>query len=235
MRKIFDYFLDNVRQNYTIIRLLKENSQGTVELLRHNVTGQRFVFREFAGRGDVYQKLLGIDCPNLPHVYEVAEREGQTIILEEYIRGDNLAWLLEEGGFTLKESREILIQACKGVWALHSLGIVHRDIKPDNIILRGEDVVLIDFNASRISKPQMTVDTQVLGTTGFAAPEQYGIAQTDARADIYALGVLLNIMLTGEHPSKKLAKGKWGHIVEKCTMTNPDRRYQTVDRLMEVL
>lgn len=206
-----------------------------MELLRHNRTGRRFVFRRFAGRADVYQNLLGIDCPNLPCVYEVAEKDGQTIALEEYIFGDNLAWLLEEGRFTIKEARDILVDACKGVWALHSLGIVHRDIKPDNIILCGEDVVLIDFNASRISKPKMSVDTQLLGTTGFAAPEQFGITQTDARADIYALGVLFNIMLTGEHPAKELAKGRWGRVVEKCTMTNPDRRYQTVSQLMEAL
>ena len=58
-------------------------------------------------------------------------------------------------------------------------------------------------------------DTQILGTTGFAAPEQYGLSQSDGRADIYALGVLLNIMLTGEHPSRKLASGRMGRIVQR--------------------
>ena len=90
---------------------------------------------------------------------------------------------------------------CKALWVLHSLGAVHRDVKPENIILRGSEAVLIDFDAARLYKPEESGDTQVLGTTGFAAPEQYGLSQTDRRADIYAVGILMNVMLTGEHPS----------------------------------
>ena len=70
---------------------------------------------------------------------------------------------------------------------------------------------------------------------GFAAPEQYGIVQSDARADIFSLGVLLNIMLTGRHPSRAMAAGHMGRIVRKCTMTAPEQRYQSVQALMEAL
>ncbi len=113
------------------------------------------------------------------------------------------------------------------------MGAVHRDIKPENIILRGRDAVLIDFDAARIHKPTSETDTQVLGTVGFAAPEQYGISQSDLRADIYSLGVLINVMLTGEHPSRCMASGRMGRIVERCTRVNPAKRYQNVHRLME--
>ena len=82
---------------------------------------------------------------------------------------------------------------------------------------------------------EMNQDTQILGTTGYAAPEQYGITQTDERADIYSLGVLLNLMLTGKHPSKELANGRLGRIVQKCTMVNPKKRYKSVLYLMEAL
>ena len=115
------------------------------------------------------------------------------------------------------------------------MAAVHRDIKPENVILRGGDAVLIDFDAARIHKPQAETDTQVLGTTGFAAPEQYGLGQSDARTDIYSLGVLMNVMLTGQHPSKKLAEGRIGRIIQRCTQVNPAKRYQTVLHLMEVL
>ena len=118
---------------------------------------------------------------------------------------------------------------------LHSIGAVHRDVKPENIILRGDNAVLIDFDAARFHKPENSADTQILGTTGFAAPEQYGLSQSDIRTDIYALGVLINVMLTGEHPSRHLAKGRMGRIVDRCTQVNPQRRYKNVLRLMEAL
>lgn len=121
---------------------------------------------------------------------------------------------------------------CVTLW---HMSIVHRDVKPDNVIIRGTEAVLIDFDASRIYKNENREDTQILGTTGFAAPEQYGLSQSDGRADIYALGVLLNIMLTGEHPSRKLASGRMGRIVQRCTMVNPEKRYKNILHLMEVL
>lgn len=70
-----------------------------------------------------------------------------------------------------------------------------------------------------------------MGTVGYASPEQLGVAQSDARTDIYAVGVLLNVMITGKHPSEKLAKGKAGRIVRKCTNVNPDERYQSAKKL----
>src|SRR5699024_6653849 len=106
------------------------------------------------------------------------------------------------------------IQICKALWVLHSMAAVHRDIKPENVILRGSDAVLIDFDAARLHKPDHETDTQILGTTGFAAPEQYGLSQSDTRTDIYSLGILINVMLTGERPSKKLAEGHMGRVVE---------------------
>ena len=78
-------------------------------------------------------------------------------------------------------------------------------------------------------------DTQVLGTIGYAPPEQLGIGQSDHRADIYALGVLLNVMLTGRHPSQTLAKGRAGRIIRKCTQVDPGSRYQTVGELIDAL
>ena len=128
-----------------------------------------------------------------------------------------------------------MLQLCRGLSVLHSLGAVHRDIKPENVILRGDEAVLIDFDASRIVKAEHDADTVILGTVGFAAPEQYGLSQSDERADIYSLGVLLNVMLTGKHPSKELASGKMGRIVRRCTMVNPKERYQNVHSLMRAL
>lgn len=227
--------LSSIETDYETVKTIKNSERGCVSLLQNKQNGTRFIFRHYHGNGEVYQKLLGISCPNLPQVMETAERDGMVLVLEEYIQGDSLAYLLEGALFSPAEARRITMQLCNALWVLHKLGAVHRDIKPENVMIRGSEAILIDFDASRIFKSGINQDTQILGTTGYAAPEQYGITQTDERADIYSLGVLLNIMLTGKHPSKELASGRLGRIVQKCTMVNPKKRYKSVLYLMEAL
>lgn len=232
---IYDSLLTAVRTEYDTVRLLKRSERGEVLLVRHRDSGTRYIFRYFYGSSEVYQKLLNVSSSNLPQIMEAGEKDGRTVLLEEYVQGDTLSDILEGGLLTASEARQITRQLCSALWVLHSRGIVHRDVKPDNVIIRGKAAVLIDFDASRIYKAAIQEDTQILGTTGFAAPEQYGLSQSDGRADIYALGVLLNIMLTGEHPSRKLAGGRMGRIVQRCTMVNPEKRYRDILRLMEAL
>lgn len=232
---IYNYLIHSITEDYQMLRCLKESARGQVQIVQHKESGRRYVFRRFDGNGEVYKKLLNISCPHLPQILEMGMQDGKTVVLEEYIQGDTLSFLLEGGLPSAAESKKIMRDLCSALWVLHSMGAVHRDIKPENIILRGRDAVLIDFDASRIYKIEQETDTKVLGTTGFAAPEQYGIYQSDARADIYSLGILLNIMLTGKHPSVELATGKMGRIVQKCTMTNPKKRYRNVLQLMETL
>ena len=232
---IYSGLLDAVDKEYDTVRVLKKSERGTVSAVRHRQSGTRYVFRRFAGNGEVYRKLLTVSCPNLPKIFEVGEADGETVVLEEYIQGDTLAYLLAGDVLDAKTAKSVARQICSALWTLHSMGVIHRDVKPENVMLRGREAVLIDFDASRVFKHERENDTQILGTMGYAAPEQYGISQSDSRADIYSLGVLLNIMLTGQHPSRELAAGRMGRIVQKCTMTNPQKRYKDVLHLMESL
>ena len=232
---LYESFLEAVTTEYDTLRVLKQSPRGTVSVVRHKKNGTRYVFRRYSGSGEVYRRLLPVLCPHLPQIMEAAEQDGQTAVLEEYVQGDTLAELLMGARLTEREARQVTMQLCQALHVLHSMGAVHRDVKPENVILRGSDAVLIDFDAARIYKDESESDRQVLGTTGFAAPEQYGIFQSDERADIFLLGVLLNIMLTGKHPSREMAAGKMGRIVRKCTMTAPEQRYQSARALMEVL
>ena len=232
---IYAWLSSAIQLEFEEVRPLKEGPRGGVFLLRHKKTGRLLVFRRFSGSGEVYRKLLRSSCPNLPEVLETAEQEGKVLVLEEFIQGDTLDFLLKEALFSPQETKQTIKQLCQGLWVLHSMAAVHRDIKPENVILRGSDAVLIDFDAARLHKPQAEADTQILGTTGFAAPEQYGLGQSDTRTDIYSLGVLMNVMLTGQHPSKKLAEGRLGRIIQRCTQINPAKRYKNVLHLMEAL
>ena len=232
---MYEWLDTTIQTEFEPLKLLKKSERGTVKLIRHRATGQKMILRRFRGNADVYQNLLNCTYSNLPNIYEVASKGNEHLVLEEYIQGDNMGTMLEDTLFSSKETGSIIRQICRALWVLHSMGAVHRDVKPENIVLRGADAILIDFDASRFYKDDNKGDTQVLGTLGFAAPEQYGISQSNTSVDIYALGVLINIMLTGEHPSYKLVDGHWGRIVTHCTLINPKKRYKSVLQLMNEL
>ncbi len=232
---MYSWLSEQLRTEFEVVRLLKERPRGSVRLIRHNAGGNQFILRHFQGNGEVYRRLLSCSCRYLPLVYEAAEQDGENIVIEEFVQGDTLDFLLKEALFSPQETKQTIKQLCQGLWVLHSMAAVHRDIKPENVILRGSDAVLIDFDAARLHKPEAEADTHILGTTGFAAPEQYGLGQSDTRTDIYSLGVLMNVMLTGQHPSKKLAEGRLGRIIQRCTQINPAKRYKNVLHLMEAL
>lgn len=214
---------------------LKKSQRSEIYLLRHKTTGNKFVLRYLEGGNTVYHSLLNSHCPYLPDILETSSQGSHSLVLEEYVQGDCLHELLKDSLFSPREVKNVIRDVCRGLWVLHSLGAVHRDVKPENIIMRGNDAVLIDFDAARMVNSNQNNDTMILGTTGFAAPEQYGFSQSDPRADVYSVGILINIMLTGRHPSNQLAKGHWGTLITKCTQVNPNDRYQNMRQLIQAL
>ncbi len=226
-----------IREQFDEEKLLKSSPTGTVARIRQKDSHQRYICRRYNRPVQIYRDLVNIQCLHLPKVFECAcEKDGRRmIVLEEFIPGDTLTMLLEKGPLSSGQTRQIAMQLCEALYVLHSMGWIHRDIKPDNILIYGDRTILTDFDAARSPSVDKKKDTLILGTVGYAPPEQYGISETDERADIYAMGVLINEMLTGEHPSQTLAAGRWGRIVSRCTMIHPDKRYTTVERLLEAL
>lgn len=219
--------------NYHFIKAIKNTESTVIKVLENNMNGRRVLVKYLIDSAKVYEKIKNISHPNIPIVYNVEYQGEDCIIVEEYIDGISLGDMLEVQKIPRKQVKRIVKDICDALDELHKQGIIHRDIKPENIIIDNYGKAkLIDFNISRFNKETETKDTKILGTTGFAAPEQYGICNTDARSDIYSIGILINVLLTGEHPSKKLCKGKWKHIVNKCTKINPDERYQKVKELV---
>ena len=113
--------------------------------------------------------------------------------------------------------------------------IIHRDIKPENIYYDGEKIILGDFDIARFYTNKHTVDTTALGSIGYAAPEQFGFSQTTKQTDLYACGVLLNVLATGYMPSVSLVKGMLRPIVKRAIEIDPQDRYQSAQAMQRSL
>lgn len=166
----------------------------------------------------VYAALSGHNCIYLPAVYRFYAAEGLYFVEEEYIDGISAAELLQGGEHCSKTRTLEITKAVLGAAEeLHRKGFIHRDIKPEHILLTADGrIVLVDLGASTQIRPEKSGDTQLLGTAGYAAPEQFGFSRSDARTDIYAVGILLNELLTGVHPSVKLYRaGNLGQIIDQ--------------------
>lgn len=226
-------WLENVlKEQYDIVSVLNNKKASEVIRVRHKTLHKDMIVRRYKGDSTVYELLQKIRVEHIPEVYSAINEDGNCIVLEEFINGITVADVLRSGLYSEQSARAVVYQICDALNVLHSLNIVHRDIKPENIMINNfGKVYLIDFDVSRVFKEYKSDDTRILGTAGYAAPEQFGITQTDERADIFSIGVLLNVMLTGEHPSKKLYLGKLRKVIEKCTEVSPNKRYQSVDEL----
>ncbi len=229
-------FIDTLRAEYKIIQKLSDKNGGMVVRMRNLTLSKDIILKKYERPVFAYELLKNIKHENLPEVYDTFMLDDGQIVLEEYINGVTVADVLETGKYTYGGAKAVMYGVCNAVETLHSFGMIHRDIKPENVMIDTKGKVkLIDLNASRQYGEHKTSDTVILGTLGYASPEQLGISQSDTRSDIYALGVLLNVMLTGEHPSSKLADGRAGKIVLKCTQIDPNSRFSTVEKLMEAL
>ena len=188
---------------------------------------------------EVFRYLKDNPIKNTPRIYEVIEDSNQLIVLEEYISGTTLQQILDEQKVLKEEQVENIIrQLCSILLELHKAHppIIHRDIKPSNIIISPDGVVkLIDMNAAKWSRNHSGRDTALIGTVGYAAPEQYGFASSCAQTDIYSVGILVNMMLTGVLPQERLARGAWGEIINCCTKMDPQERYNSIDQVIAAI
>ena len=215
-----DYFNDNTR------------------LCVHPDTHKLYVVKQVPPQtAEYYVRIASLDSPNLAKISSVAYRQDGIFIARSYISGDCLSDLVEQGKlFSEDQAARIGCDVCRGLSALHSKGLVHRDINPNNVILtENGTAVIIDYGIVRSFADPKSSDTQIMGTTNYAAPEQFGFQQSDGRTDIYALGVMLNVLMTGKLPSEKSAGGSMRKIIRRCTQMDRSRRYKNVTQLLRAL
>ena len=224
--------LQFIQDQYKKIQLIKESDKGKVWLVT-DTDGDLFVMKHINHIGLPLKLLQDHPSPFWPKIILLGEdtENNFTIVVEEYIKGRVLSEIITEKAFTDKELNKLLKAFCQGIKNLHQLGIIHRDIKPSNVIITDTGVpVLIDFDsARRISSEEKPNDTVLLGTKGYAPPEQFGYAVTDVRSDIYALGITFEALLKDDY------QGTLRPIIKKCRAFDPDMRYQNVDEILRDL
>ena len=197
-----------------------------------------FILRLYSREMPVYEAVKWQDCPGLPQVYDCRWEQGFFVVKEQFIDGISLQEMID-GGEKMEEKRAMRItaQICRALACLHEKGFIHRDVKPEHVLLTAKgELFLIDLDAAMRIEPQKKNDTQLLGTTGYAAPEQFGLTRSDVRTDVFSVGILLNMLLTGQHPAVLHYRGgQAAEIIQKCTAMNPMDRYQDMEELYAAL
>lgn len=203
---------------YHLMSTLKSSGKGDIQLVAAD--GKLYVRRYREISQELFRRIRDVSCPYLERLVEQSADEIGAYFISEYVEGIPAS----ERAFSEKEAVKLLLELCAAIKALHKAGVIHRDIKPSNIICGNDGHIrLIDFDSARLRVEFQSRDTEILGTGGYAAPEQYGFMQTDDRSDIYAFGVTMEEIL-GENTDKP----KFRRIIRRCTQFDPDRRYRDI-------
>ena len=202
------------------------------------------------------QSAAGLEHPNIVNIYDVGSERGMHYIVMEFVEGVTLKTYIEKKGqLSFKEAVSIAIQVGRGIEAAHSKGIVHRDIKPQNIIISTEGKVKVtDFGIARAATAN-TINSDVMGSVHYSSPEQARNGFVDGKSDIYSLGIVMYEMVTGrvpfdgdttvavaiQHLQEEMVPPSayaldlpisMEKIILKCTQKSPDRRYDTITALL---
>ncbi len=236
---------DTMLNRYVAIKVLKKEYREDENFVRK--------FRSEA------QAAAGLLNPNIVNVYDVGEDRGLYYMVMELVDGITLKEYIErKGGLSHKEVISIAIQMCSGIGAAHAAGIIHRDIKPQNIIIsRDGKVKVTDFGIAKATTSN-TISSNAMGSVHYTSPEQARGGYSDAKSDIYSIGITLFEMVTGEVPFdgdstvsvaiKHLQEEitppseivpdipySLEQIILKCTQKNGERRYADTDELIRDL
>jgi serine/threonine protein kinase len=251
-----------IQANYRVIKLIGEGGMNRVYLVETIDGRQRFALKVTkeqsevqSSQQEIYNQFLKeisvlttLSHPAIPHVQEYFTMGTSYCIVEEYIGGISLERYLEKNKPTERDVVAWALTLCSVLELLHKNGLIFRDMKPANVVkTKKGDIKLIDFDIARHYKKGKLIDTTLLGTPGYAAPETYGKAQSDARSDVYSLGATMHHLLSGvdpqDHPFQfepleKLRPGiskSLAQVVEKALQNMPEKRFRTVAELKKAL
>ncbi|MDD6790017.1 MAG: protein kinase [Lachnospira sp.] len=182
----------------------------------------------------IYRALLASPVPGTPKIAECREENGRLTVIEEYISGTPLDECIRNHTLSEEQIFCVMDDLCRIVQKLHAMEppLIHRDIKPSNIlIVPYGHAVLLDFNAAKFYSARSGADTVLLGTKGYAAPEQYGFGSSSPQTDIYALGVCLREMVN----SLPIPQHRFDAVISSCLQMDPKERFADADKLSDAL
>lgn len=212
------------------LKIIKQDNDKTISLVEHETTHTKYIQKDLNYYDKIlYQTLQKIKNPYLPKIFVVQENDNQLTLLEEYIEGNTL----DQQILSKEDVRNIMHQLCECLNTLHKLNppIIHRDIKPENIIYHNNKVTLLDFGIARFLDSRKSKDTLILGSVGYAAPEQFGFQQSNPQTDIYALGKLMNYLLNGSLEYQNNIPFDLKQIILKATQLDYKNRYKSVKEM----
>ena len=226
------------------------NKQWAIKEIKKSGTSQKGVVyvQSLITEANLMKKL---DHPAIPRIVDIIENDAAIYVVMDYVEGESLDKVLEKFG---PQPQEVVLdwtkQLADALNYLHTQNppIIYRDMKPANVMLKPDGTVkLIDFGTAREYKGTSIADTVVLGTPGYAAPEQYGKRETDGRTDIYCLGMTMHTLLTGQNPCapdyEYFPVRHWNpeihegieRVIENCVRPDPEDRFQNCTELLYAL
>ncbi|HYV07311.1 MAG TPA: protein kinase [Blastocatellia bacterium] len=236
---------ESTLSHYRIVSRIGTGGMGEVYLAQDTKLDRQVALKillpEFASDADRMRRFVleaksasALNHPNIITIYEIGESDGVHYIATEFIDGTTLSERLADHSFTLREMLSVATQIARALQAAHEAGIVHRDIKPGNVMLRRDGYVkLLDFGIAKLTErvsaatdteadtKEKLVNTEggkIIGTTQYMSPEQIRDQMLDARTDIWSLGVLLYEMIAGQKP---FADDTFGDLIAAILRTEP--------------
>ena len=244
-----------IDNKYELKQYINKGGMSVVYLAVNIHLGNRWAIKEIKKTNEQYNQVFinsviaeaglmkDLDHPAFPRIVDIIDTDEYLYLVMDYIEGQTLEQVLNEyGPQDEKTVARWAIELCGALSYLHNQNppIIYRDMKPSNIIIKPNgSLKIIDFGTARVFNPQKANDTVALGTRGFAPPEQYS-GRTDARSDIYALGMTMKYLVTGNNPCLEYSSNTYEttqisesmqSIIDKCTEINPDNRYRSCEEL----
>jgi eukaryotic-like serine/threonine-protein kinase len=257
---------------YEIVEILGEGGMGAVYKARDRELDRMVAIKvirpELAGQPEILQRFKqelilsrNVTHRNVIRIFDLGEADGIKFITMEYVEGRDLHSILCDGpAFTLEEKVKIVCQICRALEAAHAEGVVHRDLKPHNILVEAKGrVVVMDFGiAHSMERAGFTMTGALVGTPAYMSPEQAKGEKIDTRSDLFSLGIIFYELLTGkapyeaetamglllkriqERPVPPVERDKeipqaLSDLVMKCLVVDRDQRYQTTQQILQDL